>query len=129
MKQYNIYAGLNGGFGGASYQYTTLCDNEDAACEEAYQAACEEYDSYEGLHGLLDWDSATEAYCEQNDLDPEEGLSDEDIQSIEDMISEDRESWIEYWATPTEEDDIASEDLILGYIPDEDDSTSQADSQ
>ena len=129
MRQYNIYAGLNGGFGGASYQYTALCDNEDEAYEEAYQVACEEYDSYGGLHGLLDWDSAVEAYCEDRNLDSD-NLSDEDIQSIEDMISEDRENWIEYWAIPTDEDNIVSEDLILGYIiSDEDDNTSQTDSE
>lgn len=127
MKQYNIYAGLSGGFGGACYQYTTLCENEDEAYEEAYQSACEIYDSYEGLHGLLDWDSAVEEYCGNNSLDPN-NLSDEDIQNIEDIISNDRESWIDYWVTPTSTDDIAPEDLILGYVVEEDDSANQTSS-
>lgn len=55
MQKYNIYAGLGGGFGGASYQGTgdfkSLADAEN----EAYQLAVEEYESYSGCHGLLSW--------------------------------------------------------------------------
>ena len=36
LKEYNIYSGLGGGFGGASYQYTTLCESaEDAEISQA----------------------------------------------------------------------------------------------
>lgn len=55
MKQYNIYAGL----GGADYQFTTLCETEDEALEEAYERACEDYEQYVGLHGLPGWEDAT----------------------------------------------------------------------
>ena len=58
MKQYNIYAGLGGSFGGAHYQFTTLCETRDEAEGEAFESACEEYEQYGGLHGLPGWEDA-----------------------------------------------------------------------
>lgn len=129
MKQYNIYAGLGGSFGGASYQFTTLCETPEQAYEEAYDCACEEYDSYEGLHGLPSWEDAINSYCEDLGIDPEdlEGTSEEDL-AIEEFYSAARESWLDYRIVPTDEDDIDQEDLILGYVI-EDDSSSQTDSK
>ena len=53
MQNYNIYAGLGGSFGGAAYRGTgdfkSLADAEN----EAYELAVEEYQSYEGYHGIL----------------------------------------------------------------------------
>lgn len=39
MKQYNIYSGLGGSFGGANYQYTGLYETEEEAEDDAFQAA------------------------------------------------------------------------------------------
>lgn len=129
MKQYNIYAGLSGSFGGAQYQFTSLCETEDEACEEAFQAACEEYESYSGLHGLPSWEDAINDYCEEYGINPEDfEETDENYQEIEDYFNEAREGWLDYYATPTDEDDIDQKDLIIGYIV-EDDSTSQTDSE
>lgn len=130
MKQYNIYAGLGGSFGGAQYQFTGLYENEDEAVEDAFQAACEDYDQYVGTHGLPGWEDAVEAYCNDQGIDLEDFDEDDDevLQEAEEYYSEARESWIEYWAVPTDEDSIDQNDLILGYIL-EDDSTSQADSE
>lgn len=47
--KYKIYAGLSGGFGGATYQKTEDYSSMDEALEDAYALAVEEYQSYEGL--------------------------------------------------------------------------------
>ncbi len=127
MKQYNIYAGLSGSFGGANYQYTSLCETGEEAEEEAFQIACENYEQYEGLHSLYSWEDAIKDYCNDQEIDPED-LTYEDTQEIEDYYDGGRESWLDYYAVPTDEDNIDPEDLIIGYTT-EDDSTSQADSK
>lgn len=76
MKEYNIYAGLGGGFGGKKYQYTGLFESHEDAEHEAWEAACEEYDSYEGTNGLGTYaDAIEEAHGElgwdRDDEDPE----------------------------------------------------------
>lgn len=127
MKQYNIYSGLGGSFGGANYQYTTLCETLEEAQGVAFEGACEDYEQYAGLHGLPGWEDATCEYCRDNNLSEDE-LTDEDSQEIEEYYNEARESWLEYYAVATDEDDIDQNDLIIGYIV-EDDSPSQADSK
>lgn len=128
MKQYNIYAGLNGSFGGAKYKFTSLCETEDEAYEEAFQAACEDYESY-SIHGLPNWEDAINAYCKENEINTEDfEETDDNSQEIEEYFNEARENWLSYYAVPTDEDDIDPEDLIIGYVI-EDDNTSQADSE
>ena len=85
MPKYKIYAGLNGGFGGANYIRTTKETTEKWAEEEAFEEACEIYDSYGGMHGLFNREDALE---ENPDLDEEE---------LDEMYNEDRENWIDYW--------------------------------
>ena len=52
MPKYKIYAGLNGSFGGANYIHTTdESYSEEEANLEAYEIACELYESYT-FHGL-----------------------------------------------------------------------------
>lgn len=129
MKQYNIYSGLSGSFGGASYQYTGLYETEDEACDDAFKSACEDYEQYAGSHGLFSWEDAIDAYCTDNGIDREDFVeTDENSEEIEEYYNEERESWLEYKVVPTEEDDIDQEDLVIGYVI-EDDSTSQTDSE
>ena len=127
MKQYNIYAGLGGSFGDANYQFTTLCETEDEALDEAFESACEKYEQYAGLHGLPDWEDAVLEYCENNNLSEDE-LTDEDSQEIEECYNDARESWLDYYVVATDKDGIDQNDLIIGY-PVEDDSSSQTDSK
>lgn len=94
--KYNIYAGLGGGFGGATYQGTGEFNDEDSAAQYAYEIALEEYQSYEGFHGILDWYDV----AEQEELDPEE-----DGEAIDEAYQEEIESWIEYYAVPFDEDE------------------------
>lgn len=94
--KYNIYAGLGGSFGGAAYQGTGEFSDEDSATRCAYELAVEEYQSYEGYHGILDWDDV----AEQEELDPEE-----DGKAVDAAYQEEIESWIEYYAVLMEEDE------------------------
>ena len=130
MKQYNIYSGLGGSFGGAQYQFTGLYETQEEAEDDAFQSACENYEQYEGLHGLPGWGDAVEAYCNSLGIDPDDFDEDDDeaLQEVEEYYDEARESWLSYYAVPTDEDSIDQDDLIIGYIL-EDDSASQADSE
>lgn len=103
--KYNIYAGLGGGFGGATYQGTGDFSSLDSAEEMAYQLASEEYESYEGNHGILDWYDV----AEQEGLDPNDKDNEADIDSA---YNEERESWMEYYAVLTEEDTLEEEDMF-----------------
>ena len=54
--KYKIYAGLSG----ATYQKTEDYSSMDEALEDAYALAVEEYQSYEGCHGIMSWDDCRE---------------------------------------------------------------------
>lgn len=67
-------------------------ESVEDATEAAYDCAIEDYQSYEGLHGLPD-----RAMIMDN---PEEyGLSEDYLESeLEDVYMDAVESWIQYWA-------------------------------
>ena len=90
MPGFKSYTGLGGGCGGADYVDTVECDHPDEAMEIARQSAIEEYESYEGNYGLLDWEGCREDLIESGWEDP----SDEDIV---DRYYEEIESWIDYY--------------------------------
>ncbi len=96
MKQYKIYAGLGGGFGGAQHIETLEFENMCDANDYAYELAVQEYQSYEGLHGLADYAEI----CEN----PEDyGLSDDfDEDAAHEAYMQEIENWIEYWAEVVE---------------------------
>ena len=64
MAWYKIYAGLSGAFGGPNYCYTEEFNSREKAEDAAYHAAIEEYQSYEGYHGILNWEE-----CRQDLID------------------------------------------------------------
>lgn len=102
--KYNIYAGLVGGFGGAEYQGTDEFDNMDDAVDVAYQIAAEMYDERVGCYGLRSLE----------DIAIEEGLDEEEDElEIESIYIEERESWIEYYAILTEEDELEENEIVL----------------
>lgn len=104
MKQYNLYAGLSGGFGDASYQGTGWFDSEEEATQEAYYMAISEFESYEGLHGLRTME----------DIADEENLDiDSDYEEIQEIYIQERDSWLDYYAVLTEEDDQIDSDEII----------------
>lgn len=125
-KEYNIYAGLGGGFGGATYQYTGLFNSQEEADNEAYQRGCEEYDSYSGHRGLLTYEEALEEAKAHNPGATEDELDD----YIDELFLEDMETWIESYATLTSEDtETPEDDLIRDYIIENGDNTGEVSSK
>lgn len=101
LKDYNIYAGLGGSFGGASYIGTLQNVSESEAYEWAFEEACDIYDSYAGYHGIRD----TEDIMNEEEVGENEA---------EEIYIEERESWLDYYAIPTEEDtNLTEEDLTI----------------
>lgn len=101
MARFKLYAGLGGGFGGATYQGTYEFKDEDAAYTEAAHMAIDEYMSYEGLHGIMSWEDCRndliDSYSgEQDDENPYLPTDDEVDEHYQDEIA----SWIEYWVKP-----------------------------
>lgn len=92
LQDYNIYAGLGGGFGGATYIETIEDSTLQEAEEYAYECACQEYEDAVGLHGIR----TIVDIMEQDGLDEEEAVE---------IFEQERESWIDYCVIPTAEDD------------------------
>ena len=84
MKQYKIFAGLGGGFGGAQECDILEFASKEAAEEYAYEVACETYDMYAGMHGLRSVD----------DIMEEEGFGEVEA---EEAYREERENWLDYY--------------------------------
>jgi hypothetical protein len=98
MTKYNLYAGLSGGFGGATYMGTYEFNTIEEATNEAYLLACEVYESYEGCHGILSWEE-----CEAELLENGEDFVDEEDVNL--YYMEEKEGWLSYYAIPADEDD------------------------
>lgn len=121
-KEYNIYAGLKGGFGGATYQYTGLFNSQEEADDEAYQRACEEYYSCSESHGLLTYEEAEEQAINEGYTPNTEDFE----EYISEVFQEDLESWVDYYTIPTSEDtETPEDDLIRDYIIENGDSTGE----
>ena len=109
MAWFKIYCGMGGSFGGARYNGTYEYADINEATADAYRMAEEEYQSYEGCHGILSY-----ADCEEDLQDS--GFIDGDMSDdeIEDMVAshyrEEIESWISYYALPTTGPDDQDED-------------------
>ena len=98
MPKYKIYAGLGGGFGGAQEIEEKEFENEEAAEQYAYEAAKEEYESYQGVQGIPDEESIKEDHPEWSDAE------------IEQEIEDDMESWIDYYVELAEQRKITITD-------------------
>lgn len=107
MAMYNIYAGLDGGFGGARYVGTMDCKNIDEALKEAREMAVEEYQSYEGMYGLIGWSDIAENL---NEYFLEEDASEEEIN---DVYIEEMEGWLDYKAVLKTEDTLDEKEYLL----------------
>lgn len=103
MAKYNLYAGLSGGFGGYQYHCTEEYSSKEEAEEAARELAIEEYQSYEGYHGLLSEEQVREEYCKENGISENE-LSQEDEDEISYIYQEEVEGWLSYLVTTVEED-------------------------
>lgn len=93
MLKFKVYAGLSGGFGGATYHGTYEYYSRKEAEDDARQLAIEEYESYGGYHGLYTWDSMRQEIADE--------LYDGDIEQVdpEDVdiaYCEEIEGWLSY---------------------------------
>ena len=95
---YLIYAGMGGGFGGANYVGWLDTDDEAEAESYARAIAIEEYQSYEGSHGILsEYECAQELYGGVDGEVPEWVWESQTAQEeIHDMYIEEVENWIDY---------------------------------
>jgi hypothetical protein len=84
---YIIGWGLSGGFGGIRDYEVIMADSLEEADKEAYQRAIQEYEQYEGMHGLRSVDDI----MEEDEVDYDEA---------EEIYNEEREGWIDYSAEP-----------------------------
>lgn len=88
--KFEIYAGLGGGFGGANYVETIEANTREEAEEYARQCAIDDYESYEGSHGILSRDDVFEDLIESFG---EESLEEDvDLRYMEEV-----EGWIMYY--------------------------------
>lgn len=94
--KYKIYAGLGGGFGGATYQMTEDYATIDEALKDSYNLSVEEYQSYEGMHGVMSWEDCRE--------DLKESGFDYDDESVDSRYQEELESWLSYYVEPAEDE-------------------------
>jgi len=86
-NKWAIFAGLGGGFGGANFTGEVFNGTKTQAESRAYGAAQEEYESYEGNHGLRS----------TSDIMDEDGVDEEEAEQIR---NEEMESWLDYWVEP-----------------------------
>ena len=102
---YNIYAGLNGSFGGIRYQCTCDYDTDHEALEYAYNLACGSYESYAGLHGLKTFGDAIKEAYELGEFDKDTPQDDlEFVEYAEDIYNEYMEGWLTYSVVAADED-------------------------
>jgi hypothetical protein len=91
MKEYAIYCGLGGGFGGARFSHIQQFKSYEEALEYAWELACEEYEGMAGLHGLKDIDEI----MHEEDID--------DYDEAYEIFCDERESWVDYYVVEVEE--------------------------
>lgn len=99
MPWFKIYAGMSGSFGGAAYHGTYEYDNIDEACRDAYRLAEEEYQSYEGYHGIMSPEDIEQDLRDSGFIGDD--MTDSEIEDcVADHYLEEIESWISYYALP-----------------------------
>ena len=92
MELFIVGYGLSGGFGGIQNYEVIEAYNQNDADKQAWELACETYESYVGMHGLR----------ELSEIMEEDEIEDED-EAME-VYNEEREGWIDYSAEPFSEE-------------------------
>lgn len=96
--KYRLFAGMGGGFGGPRYQGTFEYNSREEAERDAYEQAEEEYQSYEGYHGILSWEECED---ELKELYWPEIPTEDDVNNY---YTEEVESWIDWYVQPAPDD-------------------------
>ena len=99
MAWFKIYAGMSGSMGGAQYHGTYEYDDIDEATKDAYRIAEEEYQSYEGHHGILSPADVEDDLRDSGFI--EDDMTDDEVADMIDYhYREEIESWISYYVLP-----------------------------
>lgn len=90
FKQFWVFGGMGGGFGGPHFLGTVEGKNIDdpEVQEDARTLVVDEYESYAGLHGVRSWGEVKQDLEES--ADPEDEITDEDV---EDAYNQEIDSW------------------------------------
>jgi hypothetical protein len=100
---------MGGSFGGAQYHGTYEYTNIEEATQDAYLKAEEEYQSYEGCHGIMSISEVEEDLRDSGFIDDD--MTDDEVADMIDYhYREEIESWISYYALPATGPDDTSHD-------------------
>ena len=90
------------GFGcGCGNNYEVIeAENKDDAIHYAYESAIEDYHSFEGYHGILNWEDVKEEYRLEDDYD------------VDVAYWEEIENTISYWVEPFDEKNEEHQDCL-----------------
>lgn len=102
--KYKIYAGLRKGFNGAEYIRTVEEVSEEQANQEAFEEACQIYDSYAGLYGIMSWEECVTQVLEEHNLEEGDDYSKFE-EEIDALYKEEQKSWIDYYIKIEKEPD------------------------
>ena len=83
-----------------------IANDQHEADSAAYQAAIDDYESFEGLHGIRGVEDIAE---EDYDIDPEDNIPEELYDEIWEVYLEERESQLNYWA-----EEISEKEYLIG---------------
>lgn len=107
-KEYWIYVGMQGC---SNMHYAGNCDadTQEEADHYAWEAACEEYDSFAGYHGIPDIEEIEEELREEMEGDDQEP----DNEEVQERYGEYVSDHVSYWAIPAQDGvDPEDEDFI-----------------
>ena len=100
---------MGGSFGGAQYHGTYEYTNIEEATLDAYLKAEEEYQSYEGCHGIMSLSDIEEDLRDSGFIDDD--MTDDEVADMVDCYyREEIESWISYYVQPATGPDDTSHD-------------------
>lgn len=109
MAWFKIFAGMGGSLGGAQYHGTYEYADIEEATQDAYLKAEEEYQSYEGCHGIMSSSDVEEDLRDSGFIDDD--MTDDEIADMVDCYyREEIESWISYYVQPATGPDDTSHD-------------------
>ncbi len=91
-----MYAGLSGSFGGANYQGTYEFEHEQDAMQAAFNLAVEEYQSYEGMYGLMNWNDCEED-CRESGWITDDMDEDTIGKLVDSVYNDEIDDWISYY--------------------------------
>ena len=83
-----------------------IAKDQDEAVAVAYESALEDYESYEGLHGIR---SVEDIAIDDYEIDPEVGIDDEIYEQVYQDYLDERESQIDYWV-----EEITEREYLIG---------------